>query len=90
MLNSAKVVSKRETDILTGMAHGMRVLLQDRNSKRYLKWEHEWVLDHQLATNFANTGRALNSAANHRHRPLDIVLKFEDPRYDLRIPIPLR
>lgn len=72
------------------MANGMRVLLQDRNSRRYFKWENEWVLDPHTATDFTNTSRALHSAAGHRHLPLDIVLKFNDPRYDLRISIPQR
>ncbi len=72
------------------MAYGMRVLLQDRNSKQYFKWEHEWVSDPRMATNFRNTSHALNSAADLRHRLLDIVLKFDNPRYDLRIPISRR
>ncbi|HZQ46117.1 MAG TPA: hypothetical protein VFC07_03830 [Verrucomicrobiae bacterium] len=72
------------------MSNGMRVLLQDRNSLRYFKWGQEWVLDSRMATDFSSTSRALHSAAGHRHLPLDIVLKFNDSRYDLRISIPQR
>jgi hypothetical protein len=84
------IVSDRQHVTLSGMAYGMRVLLQDRNSRQYFKWEHEWVSDSSMATNFSNTSQALHSAAGHRHRLLDIILKFDNPRYDLRIPIPQR
>ena len=72
------------------MAYGMKVLVQDRSSRQYLKWEHEWVLDSRNATDFSNMSHALNCAVNHRHRPRDIILKSDDPRYDLRFSIPRR
>lgn len=84
------IVSGGKLVILCGMAHGMRVLLQDRSSRRYFKWDCEWVLDSRKATDFENMSHALTSAAGHRHLPLDIVLKFDDPNYDLRFPIPQR
>lgn len=84
------IVSRKHLDTLCGMAHGMRVLLQDRSSKRYFKCEHDWVIDPAMATDFTNMSLAIHSAAGNRHRPLDIVLKFDDSRYDLRFSIPQR
>ncbi len=84
------MVTEGKLVTLCSMAHGMRVLLQDRSSKLYFKWEDEWVLDSRMAADFTNTSHALHSAVRHRHLPLDIVLKFDDPCYDLRIPITRR
>ncbi len=63
----------------------MKILLQT-NSGLYYKKDRLWVRECAEALVFRNSLQALKVCARHPDKELILVLKFDDARYDLRIP----
>ena len=57
-----------------------------QNGLYYQDAEH-WTADRARATDFKHTARALIFAAEERVRNVELVLDFEDPRYNIVLPI---
>ena len=65
----------------------MRVLLRSTESKNYLQDQGQWTSDRGAARDFGTSGRAILFATEHRLAGLEVVLAFENPLYDLSIPL---
>jgi hypothetical protein len=61
----------------------MRVLLRDIDSGKYLALEGKWAPEAMIARDFGSTPAALQQALSSKRGPLEIVLSFDDPCYDI-------
>ena len=64
----------------------MKVLLQEAVSGLYLTEASQWTPDPSLGRDFGNVVVALEATRKHRQRALDVILKFQDQKYDIRLP----
>jgi hypothetical protein len=61
----------------------MRVLLRDVDSGEYLATQGKWAPEARMARDFGSTPAALQQALGNQRGPLEIVLSFGDPCYDI-------
>ena len=64
----------------------MRILIRDRSTGRYLHGD-EWISARAQAFDFRSTAGAFERALEFRGADLELVLAFDDPSYDLAIPV---
>jgi hypothetical protein len=65
----------------------MRVLLLNRNTGLYFQGREQWVNAAAQALDFKSTADALVAVTELRLQNMDIVLSFDDPTHDLRLPV---
>jgi hypothetical protein len=63
----------------------MKVLVQKREATLYFGTAESWTSNAADALDFQNTLRALDFLETSRIGDAQIVLKFEDERYDIRL-----
>jgi hypothetical protein len=63
----------------------LRVLLQNRNSRLYLKITNEWTPDIKEAEVFRGVVQAIQFASRSRLPSMDVIMYFGNPRYDFRL-----
>jgi hypothetical protein len=63
----------------------MRVVIQNRITNRYFLSSDKWVEDPSLAIEFENTKRALEFLQQQHEPNLQIVLSFEDNKYNINL-----
>jgi hypothetical protein len=63
----------------------MKVLLQDCRTHRYLTQGNDWTHQTSEARNFENSEQALRTAHVRGLEHYQIVLKFEQDRYDVHL-----
>jgi hypothetical protein len=62
-----------------------KVLVQHVSTRNYLGSQRLWVKSESEAHLFPNTLEAIDYCLAHRIRHVDIILKFPDPSYDIRL-----
>jgi len=65
----------------------MRVLLLNRDTGLYFQNRERWVSASAQALDFKSTADALAADTELRLQNMDIVLSFDDPAHDLRLPV---
>jgi hypothetical protein len=65
----------------------MKVLVQNCRTQRWLRNHKEWAIDAKAAKVFETTEAALRYCKNHHIPATQIVLKFPEGRFDVKIPI---
>ena len=63
----------------------MKVVLQERATELYFQGEGRWVKDASQAFNFGNSLEAIDYCVARQISGVEIVLRFADPRYDIRL-----
>jgi hypothetical protein len=63
----------------------MRIFLQDRQSRLYLKSGSEWTAAMNKAASFRMVVSALDYALAVKAPHLDVLMHFGDPKYDVRL-----
>jgi hypothetical protein len=63
----------------------MKVVLQQRATELYYQGEGQWVKEASQAFNFGNSLEAIDYCATRQISGVEIVLRFADPRYDIRL-----
>lgn len=65
----------------------MRILIQNCKNKEFLTPGQFWTSDQTAAAVFGSTTLAMKHANAHHLTDVQIVLKFPEDRYDVRIPL---
>ena len=63
----------------------MRVVIQNQKTFQYYLSPGKWVNEPSAAVDFEKTERALQFLHNNQQPDLQIVLNFEDSKYDVRL-----
>ncbi len=67
----------------------MQVLLRSTRTKLYLNGADRWTPDRSGARNFVSGAQAILFAQENRLTDLEVVLAFDDPAYDVTLPLRL-
>ena len=65
----------------------MRILIQNCTSHLFLAPNKEWTMDDTKALTFKSTPKALDACLKRPAAPLQIVLKFDKPSFDVSLPV---
>jgi hypothetical protein len=65
----------------------MRILLRDKRTSLYYAGGGRWTEDRTTAQAFANGDALIDEALLQGLQEAEIVYAFEDPAYDLTVPI---
>ena len=65
----------------------MQILLQDRQTKQFVKPDEQWTDNASDGLTFHTCGRAFAYCSKRNWFDMDVVLKFQNERYDVRLPI---
>jgi hypothetical protein len=65
----------------------MKVLLQNLNTKLFFKRPGGWTDDLEKARDFPNSLNAINFCNANGLRDVQVLLKFNQPRYDVALPV---
>ena len=65
----------------------MKILVQNCLNHLYLKTVSEWTPEVGEAKSFASSENAIGFCTEHQIPAVQVVLKFEYDRYDIRVPI---
>jgi len=65
----------------------MRVLLRDVKSGDYYKGGRKWTREIAGAKDYQSTARAIEAAARVDRQALEIVLAFDDPYFNMTLPV---
>ena len=65
----------------------MRVLLRSMSNGLYFRDLQQWTNDPLHAADFGRSARAILFAAEERFKNVEVVLFFDDPRYNITLPI---
>jgi len=65
----------------------MRVILRDVKSGEYYKGGKRWTHDLGAAKDYRSTTRAIEAAVRVERGSLEIVLAFDDPYFNMSLPI---
>jgi hypothetical protein len=65
----------------------VQVLIQDRQSLLFHMTSNEWTVDVGAAEDFRSVVKAIDFAVRNRLRGLSVVMRFENPEYDLQFPV---
>jgi hypothetical protein len=65
----------------------MRVLIRNTRNGLYLQDPDHWTADPTQAADFGRSARALLFAAEERLTTVEVILAFDDPRYNITLPI---
>ena len=63
----------------------MCIILQDRETSLYFKSANEWTSDIEQANDFRQLILAIDFVRTARLPNLDVILHFENPKYDVRL-----
>jgi hypothetical protein len=63
----------------------LRILLQDRISKLFLKNDNEWTSKIEDAREFQQVVDAADYVHAQNMANADVLMRFDDPKYDVRI-----
>jgi hypothetical protein len=66
----------------------MRVLVQRLDTEGYWDGNENWIENPDLAYDFRGTAQAAEFCSERKLRHAQIVLKFREERYDIRLPPP--
>lgn len=64
----------------------MRILLQQRDTSLYFRDVNLWCADASEALDFVNSTKALEFCAANKLDAVQVVLKFEDEKYEIVLP----
>ena len=64
----------------------MRILLQQRDTGLYFGDIDSWVADPEEAMDFVSSTKALEFCAVNKLDAVQVVLKFEDEKYEIVLP----
>ena len=65
----------------------MKVLLRSIPSGLYFQSLGQWTGQPQEANDFGTSAQAINYVAEERLKNLELILFFDDPRYNIRMPL---
>jgi hypothetical protein len=65
----------------------MKILVQNCLNHLYLKSVSEWTPEVTEAKNFPTSEQAIAYCSEHQIPAVQVVLKFDYDRYDIRVPI---
>jgi hypothetical protein len=65
----------------------MKVLLQHINTGLFFKQIGDWTDDCNVAREFPNSLNAINFCNANGLRDVHVLLKFQQPRYDVSLPV---
>lgn len=65
----------------------MRIVLQQKDSGLYFKDIDAWVRNSAQAKDFVSSSAAIDFCVANKLNGLQLVLKFEDQRYEIVLPI---
>jgi hypothetical protein len=65
----------------------MKVLLQNIETKLFLKGPNSWTADVEKARDFPNSLNALNHCNANGLKNVQVLLKFKQERYDVALPV---
>jgi hypothetical protein len=68
----------------------MRVLITDLKTGRYFRRPDQWTPRKDEATDFGTGVRAIQAASDLKLKGVEMLLSFEDSRYDIRLPMSAR
>ena len=63
----------------------MRIVIQHATKELYLKGSNEWVKHETEARAFKSSLEAIDFCLAHNVKQVFIVLKFDDPQYDIHL-----
>jgi hypothetical protein len=66
----------------------MRVLVQNTKTKLYVGRPGPWTVDPDKAFDFEHTLRALDFMQRSKAEDMQIVMKFDDDQFDIRLNAP--
>ncbi len=65
----------------------MRTLLRSTKNGLFYRAEGDWTGDMAAARDFGSSARAIQLAFEWRLHDVEVVLAFEDPRYNISMPV---
>lgn len=65
----------------------MRILLQHKQTGQYFRDIDSWVRDASTAMDFVSSTAAIDFCLNNKLSEVHLVLKFEEQRYDIVMPM---
>jgi hypothetical protein len=65
----------------------MRIVLQQKQSGLYFKDIDSWVRSASEAMDFVSSTAAIEFCVNNKVNDVDLVLKFEEQKYDIVMPM---
>ena len=65
----------------------VQVLIQDRESLLFHMSPNGWTTDAGAAEDFRTVVKAIDFAVRNRMRGLYVVMRFENPEFDLQLPV---
>ena len=65
----------------------MKILLQNCVNHLYLKGVQEWTAEPSEAKSFPTSENAISYCTEHQISAVQVVLKFDERRYDIQVPI---
>lgn len=68
----------------------MRSLIRSTATRLYFESEDKWAADISRAHDFGSSARAIQFAVEHRFKDVEVVLAYDDPHYNIAIPLTTR
>jgi hypothetical protein len=65
----------------------MKIVIQSSTTKEYFVGNGRWTKDVAKAKEFSQTVAALMECTHNNLTEVQIVLRFQDPRYNLSLPV---
>jgi hypothetical protein len=65
----------------------MKVLLRSTQTNKYYQSPSEWTPDEQEALDLKQTSRAVELVFDARLENVEVLLCYEDPRYNIVLPV---
>jgi hypothetical protein len=65
----------------------MRVLLRSTKTNLFYESGSDWTADSEAAHDFGNSARAIQFVVEWRLLNVEVVLAFDDPHYNIRLPL---
>ncbi|SPE55700.1 hypothetical protein SBV1_2280020 [Verrucomicrobia bacterium] len=65
----------------------MRILLRHKDTGEYYRTENQWTSQAGEARDFESSAAALGFCVEARLREVEILLAFDDARYNIRLPL---
>jgi hypothetical protein len=65
----------------------MKVLLRNTRTNQYYQSPAQWTLEEQEALDLKQTSRAVELVFDARLENVEVLLCYEDPRYNIVLPV---
>jgi hypothetical protein len=65
----------------------MKVLLRNTKTNQYYQSPSNWTPDEQEALDLKQTSRAVELVFDARLQHVEVLLSYEDPRYNIVLPV---